>query len=153
MAVYVVMTLGAFLCVLWMRDENGEPIEDIASLSGLSRTRPAFAAALFCFMLSLAGIPPFLGFWSKLLVFQAAISSGLIVLAVAALIGTVIGTYYYLRIIKVMYFDDAAKPYGRVSQPVQGALILLSALLISPLGFFLIRPLSALTDLAAGSIF
>ena len=153
MAVYVVMTLGAFLCVLWMRDENGEPIEDIASLSGLSRTRPAFAAALFCFMLSLAGIPPFLGFWSKLLVFQAAISSGLIVLAVAALIGTVIGTYYYLRIIKVMYFDDAARPYGRVSQPVQGALILLSALLISPLGFFLIRPLSALTDLAAGSIF
>ena len=91
--------------------------------------------------------------WSKLLVFQAAVGSGLVVLAVAALIGTVIGTYYYLRIIKVMYFDEPAKPYARLSQPVQGALILLSAILISPLGFFLIRPLSALTDLAAGSIF
>ena len=153
MAVYVVMTLGAFLCVLWMRDEKGEPIEEIAALSGLSQTRPAFAAALAVFMFSLAGIPPLFGFWPKLLVFQAAVNSGLVALAVAAIVGTVIGAYYYLRIVKVMYFDDGGKPFGRVSQPIQGALIFLAAIAVSPLGYLLIGPLSRLTDQAAGSIF
>src|SRR6185369_10923224 len=65
MAVYVPMTLGAFLCVLWMRNEKGEPLESIASLSGLSQTRPGLAAAFAIFMFSLAGIPPFFGFWAK----------------------------------------------------------------------------------------
>jgi len=153
MAVYVVMTLGAFLCVLWMRDEKGEPVEDIAALSGLSQNRPAFAAALAFFMFSLAGIPPLLGFWSKLLVFQAAVDSGLIALAIAAIVGTVVGAYYYLRIVKVMYFDDAGKPFSRVSQPIQGALIFLAAIAVSPLGYLLIGPLGAITDRAAGSIF
>src|SRR4029450_10018739 len=88
MAVYVVMTLGAFLCVLWMRNEKGEPIEEIASLSGLSQNRPAFAAAFAMFMFSLAGIPPLFGFWPKLLVFQAAVASGYILLAVAAILDT-----------------------------------------------------------------
>src|SRR5207342_636431 len=119
MAVYVVMTLGAFLCVLWMRDADGRPIEEIASLSGLSQTRPAFAAALAMFMFSLAGIPPLFGFWSKLVVFQAAVASGYIALAVAAILGTVIGAYYYLRIVKVMYFDEPAPAYARVKEPVQ----------------------------------
>ena len=127
MAVYVVMTLGAFLCVLWMRDENGEPVEDIAALSGLSQSRPAYAAAIAVFMFSLAGIPPLFGFWPKLLVFQAAVAAGLIPLAVAAIVGTVVGAYYYLRIVKVMYMDEAGQPFGRVRQPVQGALIFLRA--------------------------
>ncbi len=153
MAIYVVMTLGAFLCVLWMRDAEGRPIEDIASLSGLSQNRPAFAAAFAMFMFSLAGIPPLFGFWPKLLVFQAAVASGYILLAVAAILGTVVGAYYYLRIIKVMYFDEPAAPYGQVKEPVQGLLILLAALIVSPLGYLLIRPLQALTDQAAGSIF
>ena len=153
MAVYVVMTLGAFLCVLWMRDENGDPIEDIAALSGLSQTRPAFAAAFAIFMFSLAGIPPLFGFWPKLLVFQAAVNSGLVALAVAAIVGTVVGAYYYLRIIKVMYMDEAGKPFSRVSQPIQGALIFLAAVAVSPLGYLLIGPLGAITDRAAGSIF
>ena len=153
MAIYVVMTLGAFLCVLWMRDEKGEPIESIASLSGLSQTRPAFAAAFAMFMFSLAGIPPLLGFWPKLLVFQAAVASGYVALAVAAILGTVVGTYYYLRIVKVMYFDEPAAPYARVRQPLQGALILIAALIVSPFGYLLIGPLQALTDKAAGSIF
>ena len=153
LAVYVVMTLGAFLCVLWMRDENGEPVEDIAALSGLSRTRPGFAAALAVFMFSLAGIPPLFGFWPKLLVFWAAVDAGLVALAVAAIIGTVVGAYYYLRIIKVMYFDDAATSFGRVRQPVQGALIFLAAIAVSPLGYLLIGPLQAISDKAAGSIF
>jgi NADH-quinone oxidoreductase subunit N len=73
MAVYVVMTLGAFLCVLRMRDESGEPVETIESLSGLSQSRPGLALAFFIFMFSLAGIPPMFGFWPKLMVFNAAV--------------------------------------------------------------------------------
>jgi NADH-quinone oxidoreductase subunit N len=153
MAVYVVMTLGAFLCVLWMRDGEGRPIESIDSLAGLAQTRPAYAAALAIFMFSLAGIPPLFGFWPKLLVFNAAVASGFVALAVAAILGTVIGAYYYLRIIKVMYMDEPAAAYGRVRQPVQGALMLLAAVIVSPLGYLLIGPLGALTDRAAGSLF
>jgi NADH-quinone oxidoreductase subunit N len=153
MAVYVVMTLGAFLCVMWMRDEEGHPVESIQSLSGLSQTRPAFAAALAIFMFSLAGIPPLFGFWPKLMVFQAAVQSGYTALAVAAIVGTVVGAYYYLKIIKVMYMDEPAAPYARVRQPVQGLLILLTAIFVSPLGYLLIGPLGAMTDRAAGSIF
>jgi NADH-quinone oxidoreductase subunit N len=153
MAVYVVMTLGAFLCVLWMRGPDGEEIESIESLSGLSQTRPAFAAAFAIFMFSLAGIPPLFGFWPKLMVFQAAVHSGYVVLAVVGILGAVIGAYYYLKIVKVMYMDEPAAPYARVREPVQGALILLAAISVSPLGYLLIQPLQALTDQAAGSIF
>jgi len=153
MAVYIVMTLGAFLCVLWMRDAEGRPVESIASLSGLAQTRPAFAAAFAIFMFSLAGIPPLFGFWPKLLVFNAAVASGYVLLAVAAILGTVIGAYYYLRIIKVMYMDEPAEPYARVRQPVQGLLILLAAILVSPLGYLLIGPLGQMSDRAAGTLF
>jgi NADH-quinone oxidoreductase subunit N len=153
MAVYVVMTVGAFLCVLWMRGPSGEPVEDIASLSGLSQTRPGLAWAMAFFMWSLAGLPPLFGFWPKLLVFNAAVASGFVVLAVAGILGTVIGAYYYLRIVKVMFFDDPAEPYARVRQPVQGALILLAAIAVSPLGYLLIGPLGRLSDRAAGSLF
>jgi NADH-quinone oxidoreductase subunit N len=153
MAIYVVMTLGAFLCVLWMRDENGQPVEDIAALSGLSQTRPAYAAAFAVFMFSLAGIPPLFGFWPKLLVFRAAVDAGFVALAVAAILGTVIGAYYYLKIVKVMYMDEAAQPFARVREPVQGALIFLAALIVSPVGYLLSGQLSAITDRAAGSLF
>ena len=152
-AVYVVMTLGAFLCVLWMRDENGEPVETLASLSGLSQTRPAFAFALFIFMFSLAGVPPMFGFWPKLVVFNAAIHAGLVPLAVAGILGAVIGAYYYLKVVKIMYLDDPAAPYARAREPVQGALIFASALLVSPIGYLLIQPLSNLANRAAGSLF
>jgi len=153
MAVYVVMTLGAFLCVLWMRDDDGRPVESIASMSGLAQTRPGLAAALAFFMFSLAGIPPLFGFWPKLMVFRAAIGSGYVALAVAGILGTVIGAYYYLKIVKVMYMDEPAAPYRRLREPVQGFLILLAAVLISPLGYLLIGPLTQLTDRAAGSLF
>ncbi|HEX3422857.1 MAG TPA: NADH-quinone oxidoreductase subunit NuoN [Sphingomicrobium sp.] len=153
MAVYVVMTLGAFLCVLWMRDSQGRPVEDISSLSGLAQTRPGFAAAFAIFMFSLAGIPPLFGFWPKLLVFTAAVEAGYVTLAVAAILGTVIGAYYYLKIVKIMYMDEPAEPYARVRQPVQGLLILVAALAVSPLGYLLIGPLGALADRAAGTLF
>jgi NADH-quinone oxidoreductase subunit N len=147
------MTLGAFLCVLWMRDAQGRPVEDINSLSGLSQTRPAFAAAIAIFMFSLAGIPPLFGFWPKLVVFNAAVASGYVALAVAGIVGTVVGSYYYLKIVKIMYMDEPGEPYARVHEPLQGLLILLAALFVSPLGYLLIGPLGSLTDKAAGSLF
>ena len=153
MAVYLVMTMGAFLCVLWMRDAEGRPVESIASLSGLAQTRPAFAAAIAIFMFSLAGIPPLFGFWPKLLVFQAAVASGYVALAVAGIVGTVVGAYYYLKVVKVMYMDEPAAPYARAREPVQGLLILVAAVAVSPLGYLLIGPLGAISARAAGALF
>jgi NADH-quinone oxidoreductase subunit N len=153
MAIYVIMNLGAFLCVLWMRDAEGRPVESIDSLSGLAQTRPGFAAAFAIFMFSLAGIPPLFGFWPKLLVFQAAVAAGYTPLAVAAILGTVIGAYYYLKIVKIMYMDEPAAPYARVREPVQGLLILIAALIVSPLGYLLVGPLGELSNRAAGSLF
>jgi NADH-quinone oxidoreductase subunit N len=153
MAIYVIMTVGAFLCVLWMRDETGAQVESIVSLSGLSQRQPALAAALAIFMFSLAGVPPLFGFWPKLLVFNAAVHAGYVALAVAGILGAVIGAYYYLKIVKVMYMDDPAAPYGRVREPVQGLLILVAAIAVSPLGYLLIAPIGALSDRAAGALF
>jgi NADH-quinone oxidoreductase subunit N len=153
MTVYVVMTVGAFLCVLWMRDEEGRPVESIASLSGLAQTRPAYAWALAAFLWSLAGIPPFFGFWPKLMVFRAAIDSGYVAFAVVGILGAVIGAYYYMKIIKVMFMDEPARPMARVREPIQAALVLVAAVAISPLGYLLIGALGAMTDRAAGSLF
>ena len=153
MVVYTVMTLGAFLCVLRMRDQQGEPVETLESLSGLSQTRPGLAAALAIFMFSLAGIPPLFGFWPKLLVFWAAVDAGLVALAVAGIVGAVIGAYYYLKIVKIMYFDAPAAPYAKAKAPAETALIFTSALLVSPLGYLLIGPLGTVTERAAGSLF
>ncbi len=153
MAVYVVMTLGAFLCVLRMRTKDGEPTERIDDLAGLSQARPGFAAAMAIFMFSLAGVPPLFGFWPKLLVFNAAVDAGLVALAVAGIVGTVIGAYYYLRIVKIMYFDEAPSPLVRTRAPLERAMILIAALLVSPLGYLLIGPLGRYADRAAGSIF
>ena len=153
LAVYVIMTLGAFLCVLRMRNAKGESVETLESLSGLSQSRPALAWAIAIFMFSLAGIPPFFGFWPKLLVFNAAVAEGLYPLAVAGILGTVIGAYYYLKIVKIMFFDAPTAPFGKIRAPIESALIFLAALVISPVGYLLIRPLGELTDRAAGSLF
>ena len=148
-AVYVVMTLGAFLCVLRMRDADGRPVESLASLSGLSQTQPLLALAIAIFMFSLAGIPPLFGFWPKLMVFQAAVNAGLLWLAVTAAVLTVIGAYYYLKIIKIMYFDEPAAPFMRRREPLQSALIVAFALFVSPLGYLLIAPIGRLAANAA----
>jgi NADH-quinone oxidoreductase subunit N len=104
-------------------------------------------------MFSLAGIPPMFGFWPKLMVFNAAVGEGLYALAVAGILGTVVGAYYYLRIVKVMYFDAPGQPYAKGQSTLEGALIGLAALLVSPLGYLLIGPLDQITSNAAGSLF
>ena len=141
-AVYVVMTLGAFLCIMRMRDAEGRPLESLASLSGLSQTRPLLALAIAMFMFSLAGIPPLFGFWPKLMVFQAAVDAGLQLLALAAAALTVIGAYYYLRVIKIMYFDAPVEPLAPARGRTETVLIAACALIISPLGYLLINPLT-----------
>jgi len=153
LTVYIVMTLGSFLVVLQMRDETGEPVETIASMAGLSRTRPLLALAMAIFMFSLAGIPPLLGFNAKLAVFSAAVDAGLFPLAVAGFVASVIGAYYYLRVIKVMYFDEPAPAYGGEAGAIEGGLIAAAAVVISPVGWLLLAPLGALTLTAAQSLF
>jgi NADH-quinone oxidoreductase subunit N len=153
MAVYVVMTIGCFLIVLQMRDGNGNQVEEIDSLSGMSRTRPGLAAALAIFMFSLAGIPPLLGFFSKLEVFYAAVDAHLFWLAAIGIVGSVPGAFYYLSIVKRMYFDKAAPKFEGTPGVVEGGLIVLSAAAVSPIGMFGLTCLSAWTMLAAKSLF
>ncbi|UIJ43907.1 NADH-quinone oxidoreductase subunit NuoN [Sphingomonas cannabina] len=152
LTVYITMTLGSFIVVLQMRDAEGQQVEAIDSLAGLSRTRPGLALAMAIFMFSLAGIPPLLGFNAKLAVFDAAVGAGLFPLAVAGFVASVIGAYYYLRIVKVMYFDAPAEAFPRGSV-VEGGLIAVAAVLVSPVGWFLLAPLGRWTQVAAGSLF
>ncbi len=110
MAIYLLMTLGTFAGILSMR-RNGEYVETIEDLAGLSRTNPSMAFFLAAMMFSLAGIPPLAGFFAKFYVFAAAINAGLYGLAVIGVLLSVVGAYYYLRIVKLMYFDEAAAPF------------------------------------------
>jgi NADH-quinone oxidoreductase subunit N len=153
LTVYIVMTLGSFLVVLQMRDAAGEPVETIASMAGMSRTRPMLALAMAIFMFSLAGIPPLLGFNAKFAVFSAAVDAGLFPLAVIGFVASVIGAYYYLRVIKVMYFDDPAPAYVGSAGPVEGGLIAAAAVFVSPVGWLLLAPLGVATLAAAQSLF
>jgi NADH-quinone oxidoreductase subunit N len=149
MTVYLAMTLGSFLCVLQMRDADGQPVETLHSLSGLSRSRPGLAAALAVFMFSLAGIPPLLGFWPKFAVFSAAIDAQLFGLAVIGVILSVVGAYYYLRVIKIMYFDEPAAPFAPADSRINTAMLMTAAVFCSPLGMLAITPLvAAATDAA-----
>ena len=108
MSIYVAMTLGTFACILAMR-RDGTYVENIADLAGLSRTHPATAFFLAMLLFSLAGIPPLAGFFAKYFVFLAAIKAGLYVLAVIGVLTSVVGAFYYLSIVKIMYFDEPAQ--------------------------------------------
>jgi NADH-quinone oxidoreductase subunit N len=112
MAIYLVMTLGTFAGILSMR-VNGEGVENISDLSGLAKTDGVMAFFLAMMMFSLAGIPPLAGFFAKWYVFNAAIQAGLYWLAVIGVLSSAVAAYYYLRIVKVMYFDEAAPAFDR----------------------------------------
>ncbi|HVZ09697.1 NADH-quinone oxidoreductase subunit NuoN [Rhodopila sp.] len=112
MVVYVFMTAGTFGCILAMR-RKGRAVEQISDLSGLATNDPALALAFAVFLFSLAGIPLMAGFFAKLYIFLAAVQSGLWTLAVIGVLTSVVGAYYYIRVIKVMYFDPAEEPFDR----------------------------------------
>ncbi|WP_293883448.1 NADH-quinone oxidoreductase subunit NuoN [Sphingomonas sp.] len=152
MAIYVVMTLGSFLCVLQMRDTDGNHVESIVSLSGLSQSRKGLAAALAIFMFSLAGIPPLFGFWAKFVVFDAAVGAGLTPLAAIGIASSVIGAFYYLKIIKTMYFDKPAVAYAPATSALENGLIAVFAAFIV-LGYLAIPWLGAWSNAAAGALF
>ena len=152
LAIYVVMTIGSFLCILQMRDKDGQPVESIASLSGLSQSRKGLAAALAIFMFSLAGIPPLFGFWAKFVVFDAAVAAGLLPLAAIGIAASVIGAFYYLKIIKTMYFDEPAAAYAPAGSKLENGLIAACAAFIV-LGYLFIPALGSEAAAAASALF
>jgi NADH-quinone oxidoreductase subunit N len=105
LAIYVAMNVGVFAFILNM-EKDGKPVTDIAALGLYSRVDPARAAALAVLMFSLAGVPPLVGFFGKFYVLLAAVDAGLVWLAVAGVIASVIGAFYYLRIVYLMYFGE-----------------------------------------------
>jgi NADH-quinone oxidoreductase subunit N len=119
--IYLAMTLGAFACILSMRRRDAM-VEDIGDLAGLSKTNPIMAFMLAMILFSLAGIPPLAGFFAKFYVFLAAIEANLYALAVIGVLASVVGAYYYLRIVKIMYFDEPAE--GFESMPMELRLVL-----------------------------
>ena len=129
MAVYLVMTAGTFCCVLAMR-QNGRMVEDLTDLAGLSRNAPLMALALAIFMFSMAGIPPLAGFFSKLYVFLAAVDAGLYTLAVIGVLTSVVAAFYYLRIVKIMYFDEPAEAFDRPMGRSLAAIVAVSSVLV-----------------------
>lgn len=152
MAIYVVMTIGGFACILQMRDADGNPVESIASLAGLSQSRKGLAAAFAIFMFSMAGIPPLFGFWAKFLVFDAAVAANLTALAAFGIAASVIGAYYYLKIIKTIYFDEPAAAYEAKGGAVENVIMAACAAVIV-FGYLLNPVLDRASAAAAASLF
>ena len=114
LGVYMVMNIGTFAAILSMK-RNGRMVEEINDLAGLAKTDKLMALVVLILMFSMAGIPPLAGFFSKLFVFKAAVEAGLVVFAALGVVFSVISAYYYLRVIKVMYFDEAQENFDAVS--------------------------------------
>ncbi|MBY5459458.1 NADH-quinone oxidoreductase subunit NuoN [Rhizobium leguminosarum] len=151
MVIYMVMTLGTFAIIMSMRRKDGTVVENVDDLAGLSTTNPFMAVVLTALMFSLAGIPPLAGFFAKYFVFVAAIEAKLYALAIIGVLASVVGAYYYLRVIKLMWFDEATGEFARVS----GALRLvfgLSGLFVT--AYVLIGgPIGGAAELAAATLF
>ena len=151
MVIYMVMTLGSFAIIMSMRRKDGTVVEEVNDLAGLSTTNPFMATVLTILMFSLAGIPPLAGFFAKYFVFVAAIEAKLYALAIIGVLASVVGAYYYLRVIKLMWFDEATGEFARVS----GSLRLvfgLSGLFV--LAYVVIGgPIGGAAELAAATLF
>ena len=146
MTTYIFMGAGAFAIILMMR-RDGTPVQKISDLAGLSSTHPVLALGMMLIMFSMAGIPPLAGFFGKWYVFLAAVNAGLIPLAIIGVLTSVIGAFYYLRIIRLMYFQDADQPLdggmGRANQSV-----LMISLAVIVFFVFVIGPLREHASLA-----
>ena len=150
LAIYLAMTLGTFACILAMR-RNGRMVEDIDALSGLSRTNPLMAFTLAMLLFSLAGIPPLAGFFAKFYVFLAAIHAGLYPLAVIGVLLSAVAAYYYLRIVKLMYFDAPAERFDPM--PLALTSVLTVTGLFTLLFFVYPSPLVSIAEAASKSLF
>ena len=151
MVIYMVMTLGVFAIIMAMRRKDGRQVENVDDLAGLSTTNPFMATVLTALMFSLAGIPPLAGFFGKYFVFVAAIQAHLYALAIIGVLSSVVGAYYYLRVIKLMWFDEAKDEFVRTA----GSLRLvfgLSGLFVLTYVFFG-GAIGGAADLAAATLF
>jgi NADH-quinone oxidoreductase subunit N len=151
MAIYIAMTVGIFACVLALRTENG-PVETISELAGLAQKRPFVAAIIAILMFSLIGLPPLAGFFAKWQVFLAAVEQNLFVLAVIGVLASAVSAFYYLRIVKVMYFDEPVAKFAAVPGELN--------VVMAGIGFLIVTyfvtvgsPLTAAAHSAAGSLF
>lgn len=153
LAIYVVTSLVSFVAVLMLTDADGNQIESIADLAGLSRVKPGLAAAMAIVMFSLAGIPPLLGFWGKFVVFMAVVKAGYLALAAVGIAASVIGAFYYLKVVKVMYFDEPSGKIGGKCVASHTALVVVGCVFISPLGYLLTGPLGRVAETAVAALF
>ncbi len=147
------MSVAGFVVILLLRDENGDQVEAISDLAGLSKTRPWLALSLASVMFSLAGIPPLFGFWGKFVVFQAAVQADFVALAAIGIAASVIGAFYYLKVVKVMYFDEAVDKVRGKAELSHTVLLVLAVLANSPLAYLGTKCLGALADKAAAALF
>src|SRR5499427_1408272 len=149
-AIYITMTLGVFAVILSMRRTTGM-VESIDQLAGLARTQPTMAFLLAMLLFSMAGVPPLAGFFAKFYVFLAAIKAGLYLLAVLGVVTSVVGAYYYLAIVKLMYFDE---PVGKFEQMPYELRVVLAICGLFNIFFFLYpAPLVGIASAAAHSLF
>ena len=150
MVIYMFMTVGTFACIIAMR-RQGKPVEQISDLSGLASNDPGLALALAVFMFSLAGIPLMSGFFAKLYIFLAAVQGGLWTLAVVGVLTSVIGAFYYIRIIKVMYFDAPVAAFDR--RPASLSFVVVATGLFTAFFFLFPAPVVDAAQVAARVIF
>jgi len=147
MGIYIFMNIGAFACILCMRRGN-RMVEDISDLAGLSKSQPLLALAFTIFMFSMAGIPPLAGFFGKLYIFLAAIEAHLYALAIIGVLSIVIGSFYYLRIIKIAYFDEPGEPFDH---PVPTTIVAVLSGTAALMVFFILYPTPLLKPAAAAA--
>jgi NADH-quinone oxidoreductase subunit N len=151
LAIYLAMNVGTFACILAMRQKD-QMVEGVNDLAGLAKTHPGMALLLAAFMFSLAGVPPLAGFFGKFYIFMAAINAGLYTLAVIGVLSSVVGAYYYLRIVKLMYFDEAAEPLAKPVRGELGAVMTVTGL-FTMLFFIWPAPLLNMAGVAAKALF
>jgi NADH-quinone oxidoreductase subunit N len=150
MVLYLISTLGVFACILAMRRAEGM-VEQIDDLAGLSRTKPALALALTILLFSVAGVPPAAGFFGKYFVFVAAVDANLTWLAIYGAVASVVGAFVYLRLVKIIWFDEPAAEFVPVKFS-QGAVVALSAVLMLPGAIWLLPALMKWSETVAASL-
>ena len=151
MGIYVFTNIGTFSCILLMK-RNGRMVEEISDLAGLSKTNPGLAVILSIFMFSMAGIPPLAGFMGKLYVFQMAIDAELFILALIGVLPSVVSAFYYIRIVKIIYFDIGSEPLDKgIAIEIKSVLVVTGVFVL----FFIFYPNPLITgaEQAAFSLF
>ncbi len=151
--IYVAMSLGSFVALLMLRGEDGTLYETFDDIKGLNSTQPVIAWCLAALMFSLAGIPPLLGFYGKFVIFQATVEAGLVAFGAIAIAASVIGAFYYIKFVKVMFFDDEVGLVKGKSDLSHWIVLIITTLIISPLGYLLTPSITDLANKAAEALF